>query len=143
MSIVIRIIGISMLLVILLETLLLMLNIKFASIIPQGNPQLILMKQQQERVNRQKTIVLVLILLIFAVGFIGMRVFQNELFLVAGSFVSWILYMASAASLRRKARRTKVIHVKDPVARKFIHDLISNGLVDDLKEADDKSKKKK
>lgn len=93
MSIVIRIIGISMLLVILLETLLLMLNIRFASIIPQGNPQLILMKQQQERVNRQKTIVLVLMLLIFAVGFIGMRVFQNELFLVAGSFVSWILYI--------------------------------------------------
>ena len=82
-------------------------------------------------------------LLIFGAGFIGMRVFQNELFLVAGSFVSWIFYMASAASLRRKSRRTKVIHVKDSVARKFIHDLISDGLVDDLKEADDKSKKKK
>lgn len=47
MSIVIRIIGIAMLLIILMETLLLMLNIRFASIIPQGNPQLILMKQQQ------------------------------------------------------------------------------------------------
>lgn len=96
MSIVIRIIGISMLLVILLETLLLMLNIRFASIIPQGNPQLILMKRQQERVNQQKTIVLVLMLLIFGAGFIGMRVFQNELFLVAGSFVSWHLLLLCA-----------------------------------------------
>lgn len=143
MNILTRIIGILMLLLILLETLLLMLNTRFASIIPKGNPQLILMKQQQERENRQKTIVLVLMLLIVAVSFIGMLVFKNELFLLAGCFVSWILYIASAASLHRKARRTKVVHVKDPVARKFIHDLINDGLVDDLKEENAKHKEKK
>lgn len=62
---------------------------------------------------------------------------------MAGCFVSWILYIASAASLHRKARRTKVVHVKDPVARKFIHDLINDGLVDDLKEENAKHKEKK